>query len=95
MMDRLLFYGNHVGELYFQPGRQSKCVGTRKGCKGFLACMLKVKDILIVKEFSRCVNVFTKDLPGLPPQRDIELKIDLVSGTGLISKVPYKACLVF
>lgn len=60
---------------------------------GFLDSTIKVyetevrlEDILIVKEFS---DVFPNDLPGLPPNRDIEFSIDLGPGICPISKAPY------
>ncbi|RVW61807.1 Transposon Tf2-8 polyprotein [Vitis vinifera] len=31
-----------------------------------------------------------KDLPGLPPEREVEFTIDLVPGTGPMSKAPYR-----
>ena len=34
--------------------------------------------------------VFPDDLPSLPPDRDIEFKIELVSGTAPISRRPYR-----
>jgi hypothetical protein len=66
----------------------------RKGCKGFLAyalkseeTTLKTEDISVVKEFS---DVFSEDLPGLPPEREVEFTINLVPGIGPISKAPYR-----
>ena len=44
-------------------------------------------DILVVCEFP---NVFLDELPGLPLDRDVEFKIDLVLGTTPISKRPYR-----
>ena len=35
-------------------------------------------------------NVFPDDLPGLPPDRDVEFTIDLLPGTDHISLVPYR-----
>jgi hypothetical protein len=35
---------------------------------------LKLKDIHVVREFS---DVFPNDLPGMPPERAIEFKIEL------------------
>ena len=40
----------------------------------------------MVCEFS---NVFPNELPGLPPDRDVEFKIELVPGTTPISRRPY------
>ncbi|GAA0163173.1 hypothetical protein LIER_19105 [Lithospermum erythrorhizon] len=44
-------------------------------------------DVVTVKEF---LDVFPKDLPGLPLDRDIEFSIELVPGIGSISKAPYR-----
>ncbi|RVX22738.1 Retrovirus-related Pol polyprotein from transposon 17.6 [Vitis vinifera] len=65
----------------------------KKGCQGFLASVmsnesdLKLEDIPIVKEYP---DVFPEDLPGLPPEREVEFTIDLVPGTGPMSKAPYR-----
>jgi hypothetical protein len=48
---------------------------------------LKLKDIHVVREF---LDVFPNDLPEMPPERVIEFKIELQSGTVPIAKVPYK-----
>jgi hypothetical protein len=44
-------------------------------------------DIKVVNE---CPNVFPDDLPGTPPDRDIEFSIKLLPGTAPISKRPYR-----
>ena len=44
-------------------------------------------DILVVCEFS---DVFLDELPWLPPDRDVEFKIELVPGTTPISRRPYR-----
>jgi hypothetical protein len=41
----------------------------------------------VVHEFP---NVFPEDLPGMPPDRDMEFTIELQPGTSLISRRPYK-----
>ncbi|XP_052152528.1 uncharacterized protein LOC127770762, partial [Oryza glaberrima] len=38
----------------------------------------------------RFPDVFPEDLPGMPPDRDIEFIIDLIPGTAPISKRPYR-----
>jgi hypothetical protein len=48
---------------------------------------LKLENIPIV---SKCPEVFPKDLPRLPPDREIEFSIDLLPGSDLISKAPYR-----
>ena len=42
-------------------------------------------DIPVVCEF---LDVFLDELPGLPPDRDIEFKIELIPGTTPISRRP-------
>ncbi|RVW46257.1 Transposon Ty3-I Gag-Pol polyprotein [Vitis vinifera] len=48
---------------------------------------LKLEDIPIVKEYP---DVFPEDLLGLPPEREVEFTIDLVPGTGHMSKASYR-----
>ena len=38
---------------------------------------------------SEVVDVFPDELPGLPPHREVEFGIDLVTGATPISKAPY------
>jgi len=65
----------------------------RKGHQIYLCSLqgvsaeLKLEDIHVVKEFR---DVFPDDLPGIPPERDVEFPIDLLPGTGPISKAPYR-----
>ncbi|KAI3451367.1 hypothetical protein Pfo_008032 [Paulownia fortunei] len=66
-----------------------------KGCVGYLASVLdtsveaqlKPENLDVVQEF---VEVFPDDLPGLPPNREIEFVIDVMPGTTSISKAPYR-----
>jgi hypothetical protein len=46
-----------------------------------------LEDILVACEFP---DVFPEDLPGMPPDRDVEFIIELQPGTTPISKRPYK-----
>jgi hypothetical protein len=48
---------------------------------------IKLDDIPIVCEYP---DVFLDDLPGMPPDRDIEFVIELQPGTAPISKRPYR-----
>ena len=48
---------------------------------------IKIEDILVVCEYT---DVFPDDLPGMPPDRDIEFVIELKPGTAPISKRPYR-----
>ena len=65
-----------------------------KGSEGYLAFVKdtskdepSLEDYPVVKEFA---DVFPEELPGLPPQREIEFTIELVPGAEPISKAPYR-----
>jgi hypothetical protein len=46
-----------------------------------------IEDIRVVCEYP---DVFPDDLPGMPPERDIEFIIDLLPSTAPIAKRPYR-----
>ncbi|XP_040966336.1 uncharacterized protein [Gossypium hirsutum] len=46
-----------------------------------------IKELRTVKEFP---DVFPKELPGLPPSREVEFGIELLPGTAPVSIVPYR-----
>jgi hypothetical protein len=48
---------------------------------------LNKEDIPVAREFQ---DVFPDDLPGMPPDQDVEFTIDLQSGMTPISRRPYK-----
>ena len=48
---------------------------------------IKLEDVPVVCEYA---DVFPDDLPGLPPDRDIEFVIELQPGMAPISKRPYR-----
>ena len=55
-----------------------------------LSCAIQATtlyDILVVCEF---LDVFLDELSGLPPDRDVEFKIELVPGTTPILRRPYR-----
>nr|ABA97610.1 retrotransposon protein, putative, Ty3-gypsy subclass [Oryza sativa Japonica Group] len=54
---------------------------------GGIFTMLPLKGMPVVQLFP---DVFPEDLPGMPPDRDIEFIIDLIPGTAPISKRPYR-----
>ena len=65
-----------------------------KGCEAYLAYVIEtekarpsVSDIPIVSDFP---DVFPGELPGLPPQREIEFDIDVVLGATSTSITPYR-----
>jgi hypothetical protein len=53
----------------------------------FETIVQEIWDIPVVCEFP---DVFPKDLPGLPPERDVEFVIELKHGTAPISKRSYR-----
>ena len=66
----------------------------RRGCQGYLdvvrdvqADIGSVDRVPVVCEFQ---DVFSEELPGLPPEREIEFCIDVVPGTNPISMPPYR-----
>ncbi|GJW34452.1 putative reverse transcriptase domain-containing protein [Tanacetum coccineum] len=72
-----------------------------KGCPIFLAHVTtkdsedkskekRLEDVPIVRDFPK---VFLKDLPGLPPTRQLEFRIDLVPGAALVARAPYRLAL--
>ncbi|XP_060212226.1 uncharacterized protein LOC132639846 [Lycium barbarum] len=86
------------------PGERSltsniiSAVVTRKmvsqGCEAYLAHIFdtylespRLKDIPIVCEFP---DVFPENLPGLPPEREVEFSIEVILGTTPISINPYQ-----
>ena len=66
----------------------------RKGCEAFLALVLDSKreqvnleNISVIREFP---YVFPEELPGVPPEREVDLSIEVVQGTTPISRTPYR-----
>ena len=47
----------------------------------------RLEDIPVVREFS---DVFPEDLPGIPPDREIDFQIELAPRIEPISKAPYR-----
>ncbi|GJZ32362.1 putative reverse transcriptase domain-containing protein [Tanacetum coccineum] len=69
-----------------------------QGCHVFLAHITiketgdkskkkQLQEVPIVKNFP---EVFPKDLPGLPPTRQVEFHIDLVPGAAPVARAPYR-----
>ena len=66
----------------------------RKGCEAFLALILyskreqvNLETIPVIREFP---DVFLEELPGVPPEREVDLSIEVVQGTPPISRAPYR-----
>ena len=65
-----------------------------KGCESYLAHVvdtsvneIKLEDVPVVCEFS---DVFLEDLPGLPPDRELEFGIEVLPDSAPISIPPYR-----
>ncbi|KAM1370587.1 hypothetical protein ACFX2F_041029 [Malus domestica] len=65
-----------------------------KGCQGYLAHVVlndvvptSIEEVGVVRHYP---DVFPDDLPGLPPDREVEFSIDLLPGTDPISLTPYR-----
>ncbi|GJS63420.1 putative reverse transcriptase domain-containing protein [Tanacetum coccineum] len=69
-----------------------------KGCPVFLAHVTtkeieyksekkRLEDVPIIQNFP---EVFLEDLPGLPPNRQVEFQIDLIPGVTPVSRAPYR-----
>jgi hypothetical protein len=65
----------------------------RKGCKIYAILELNEKGLVegiehlpVVREFA---DIFPEELPGMPPERDLEFTIDLKTGTEPIARMPY------
>ncbi|GJV75762.1 putative reverse transcriptase domain-containing protein [Tanacetum coccineum] len=74
------------------------CIKARKyierGCHLFLAHITekeksekRLEDVPVICDFP---EVFPDDLPGLPPPRQVEFKIDLVPGAAPVARAPYR-----
>ena len=66
----------------------------RKGYEAFLALILDskrgqvdVEKIPVVREFP---YIFPEELPGIPLEREVDLFIEIVPGTALMSRAPYR-----
>ena len=65
-----------------------------KGCVGYLAAVQdtqsegpQLEDIPVVQEYP---DVFPEDLPGVPPDREVEFTVDLVPDARPASRAPYR-----
>ncbi|XP_071704353.1 uncharacterized protein [Rutidosis leptorrhynchoides] len=64
------------------------------GCAAFFAHVVDsrkeskfIEDLPVVRDYK---DVFPDDLPGVPPERQVEFRIELISGAAPIAKTPYR-----
>ena len=65
-----------------------------KGCKIYVILALNEKGVVegiehlpVVREFA---DIFPEELPGMPPERELEFTIDLKLGTEPIARMSYR-----
>ncbi|GJS80740.1 putative reverse transcriptase domain-containing protein [Tanacetum coccineum] len=75
-------YGNEV--LIIQSDRSD---GGKKSKLSIISCTKTQKYIKKVRDFP---EVFSEDLPGLLPTRQVEFQIDLVPGVAPVARAPYR-----
>nr|GEY20756.1 reverse transcriptase domain-containing protein [Tanacetum cinerariifolium] len=70
------------------------CKYVERGCHLFLAHMMedkskekRMKDVPVTHDFPK---VFLEELPGLPPPRQVEFRIDLVPWGAPVARAPYR-----
>ena len=92
--ERTVFYGERKNRRMnlLSVAKARRCI--RKGCVAYLAHVvdkqkqtIQAKDIPVVSEFT---DVFPDELPGLPPNREVKFKIDLIPGAKPVAKAPYR-----
>ena len=94
-MDWLSKYGGNIecaskkNLLTTPEGKRIKYVSKHEPKRMHVNSLSRVvqEEVLVVKDFP---DIFPEELPGMPPDRDIEFLIELLPGTGPISKRPYR-----
>jgi len=78
-----------VGHLTNPEGVRVTCHTRGSGSDPMVFSMeaKSLEEVPVVNEYP---DVFPEELPGMPPNRDIEFVIDLVPGTSPIAKRPYR-----
>ncbi|GJU29494.1 putative reverse transcriptase domain-containing protein [Tanacetum coccineum] len=67
---------------------------TEKGCELFLAQVTEqeskekqLEDVPVIQDFP---EVFLEELPGLPPPKQVEFRIDLIPNAAPVARAPYR-----
>ena len=76
-------------EITHPSGHMIHCEPNR-GRTVSMLCSLDAKSVEEVPIVCEYPDVFPEELPGMPPDRDVEFVIDLLPGTGPIAKRPYR-----
>ncbi|KAF5813338.1 putative nucleotidyltransferase, Ribonuclease H [Helianthus annuus] len=71
--------------------KASRCLN--RGCVIYMAQVIieepkpKIEDLPVISEYP---EVFPEELPGLPPDRQVEFRIDIIPGAAPIARAPYR-----
>ena len=92
--DALIIYGDKPSpSLRIVTSMKAQKYLQKKYC-AFLAHIIdarkeaqEIKDFPVVRDFP---DVFPEDLPGIPPPRQVEFRIDLIPGATPVAKAPYR-----
>ncbi|GKD08392.1 putative reverse transcriptase domain-containing protein, partial [Tanacetum coccineum] len=76
--DAVIVYGEKV--IHIPYGNKMLIVKSDKGVS-------RLKDVPVIRDFPK---VFPEELPGLPPPRQVEFRIDLVPGVAPVARAPYR-----
>ncbi|MCQ7285371.1 reverse transcriptase domain-containing protein, partial [Salmonella enterica] len=66
----------------------------KHGCKAYMVYAsetekepLKIENVPVVRDYE---DVFPEELPGIPPEREVEFGIELIPGAKPVAKAPYR-----
>ena len=88
------FVGTKVRPLpqMFPAMQAQRCL--QVGCQGFIVNVFNMNLVTQgphhVKIISEYLDMFPEELPQMPPNREVVFTIDVIPGTTLISKAPYR-----
>ena len=92
--DEVTFIGKSSNHLSNMISAATARTMVQKGCEAYLDYVIEMEkarpsvfDIPTVSDF---LDVFAEELPGLPPQREIEFAINVVPGATPASITPYR-----
>ena len=92
--EKVTFIGERLNHLSNVTSAATARTMVRKGCEAYLAYVIDTKkvepsfsNIPTVSDYS---NVFSEELPGLPPHTEIEFAINIVLGATSASITPYR-----
>ena len=96
--EEVTFIGERSNHLSNMISTATAKTMVRKGCEAYFAYVIDTKkaepSLLETPTVCDYPDVFPEELPGLPPQREIEFAINIVSGATLASITLYRMDLV-